>query len=129
MQKMVDEAVSSKYCGGNVCILEHNNSSQSLRRMWNFKCFDKLCESNTLPGNYMTAKNEKHLEINKIFILTMRAIGKGHSTAEKFLNLMNLHRPLHHSNRRLYTKKLQAAMGTLLKQNLEEVASKLKLYL
>ena len=86
---MADETASCKYCGGNLPIIKYTDSSQSLRSMTNFKCSDNLCESSTLPGHYVALKNESHLEINRRLILVMRAIGKGHSGAEKFLHLMN----------------------------------------
>ena len=42
---------------------------------------------------------------------------------------MNLHRPLHQSYWRSHTKKLEVVLGTLLEQNLDGVANKLKHYL
>ena len=86
---MVDETASCKYCGGNLSMIKHTDSSQSLRSMTNFKCSDNLCESITLSEHYMTLKNEIHLEINRRLILVIRAIGKGHSVAEKILHFMN----------------------------------------
>ena len=83
------ETASCKYCGGNLSIIKYTDSSQSLRSMTNCKCSDNLCESSTLPGHYMTLKNERHLKINRRLILVMRVLGKGHSVAEKFLHLMN----------------------------------------
>ena len=45
-------------------IIEDNDSSQSLGWVWNVKNPNSLHESNTLPGKYMTPKNEKHFETN-----------------------------------------------------------------
>ena len=62
MQKMVDERASCKYCGGSLSTIEDNDSLQSLCSLWNFKCSDNLCESNNLPGHYMTPKMRKTLK-------------------------------------------------------------------
>lgn len=84
MQKVEDEKASCKHSSGNFFIMEDNDLSQSLDRVWNFKCPSSLHESNTLPGKYMTPKIEKHFKTNRELILVMRTIGKWHSENSDF---------------------------------------------
>lgn len=89
MQKMLLAKGSRKRCGGNLSIAEDSHSYQWIHRMWNFKFSNNLRKYNTLPGKYITPKDKKHFEINRR--LAMQAVQKGHSTAAKFISLMNLH--------------------------------------
>ena len=95
--------------------------------MWNFKFSSNLRKCNTIPGKYITPKDEKHFEIKRR--LVTQAIQKGHSTAAKFISLMNLHQALHYSSWTLYTQKLEAVVGAFLKQNLRETANELTSYM
>ena len=98
-----------------------------IHRMWNFKFSSNLRKCNTIPGKYITPKDEKHFEIKRR--LVTQAIQKGHSTAAKFISLMNLHQALHYSSWTSYTQKLEAVVGAFLKQNLKEIANELTPYM
>ena len=98
---MTNERESGKYCNGNLAIIDDDNLSQTLVRVW----------QTLLPGRYMTPQNDTRFKISQQLISALQAIGNRHLAVQKFLSLINLQQLLHHNNWRSYVKTLQEAAG------------------
>ena len=72
-----------KTCGGQLEIVEKTSASASFGKVWQFSCTTTACDTNKSDGTAMTPKNGRYFEINRMLVLAMRSIGKGHSAAKK----------------------------------------------
>ena len=118
-----------KNCGGQLEIVEKTSASVSLGKVWQFSCTITACDTSKSDGTVMTPKNGRYFEINRMLVLAMRSIGKGHFAAKKILRLMNLQPPVHPTCWRRYTKVLTDVTEELLENNLKEEAFNVKRYL
>ena len=101
----------------------------SLGIVWQFSCTTMACDTNKSDGTAMTPKNRQYFEINRILVFVIHSTGKGHSTAKKILNLINLQPPVHPTCWRRHTKVLTDVTEKLLENNLKEEAFNVKRYL
>ena len=77
----------------------------------------------------MTQKRSKFFEINRSFVLALRAVGKGRSAAAKITSILNLPAPI---NARCWTKHTNAISEhaeSLCRDNMKQEAYNTKLYL
>lgn len=84
---------SCSYCGQKGLTI-NEKSRNGLGEEWAFTCQDPECTSHKFTKSFHTSSKTSHTYyVNRVLVLGLRLIGRGHSAAERLLSVLNLPRP------------------------------------
>ena len=125
LQKHLSEAVSCRFCQGDVEIMENVSARNGLGSSWIFQCQNKSCPSQSANSAFTTTEKRKCFEVNRATVLGLRATGCGHAAASKFLSFLGL-APISKSCWAAQTKTIERGARALLEEELNLAARGVK---
>ena len=125
LQDMMNEAAVCKICHNSLSIEARNQSSYGLGRVWSLKCKNVECMSHDIvKPRPVTPKQGHAFEINRLFVVAMRSIGKGRAAAQKLTGILNLNQPVNHHSWHSHTKTIMKQSEVLLDLQKEAINAK-----
>ena len=90
LQERLGDAVSCRFCQGDVNIMENVLSRNGLGSSWIIRCQNESCPSQSTTSAFTTTEKGKGFEVNRATVLGLRSTGCGHAAASKFLSFIGL---------------------------------------
>ena len=96
--------------------------------MWNLECLSKECKSKHVLERPITPKNGHYFQVNRAFVLALRSVGRGHSSAKKITSILNLNKPINSNHWKKHSTVISEKCEDLMEQNLKKEADTAKSY-
>ena len=125
LQERLGDAVSCRFCQGDVDIMENVKSRNGLGSSWIIRCQNESCPSQNTNSAFTITEKGKGFEVNRATVLGLRSTGCGHAAALKFLSSLGL-APISKSCWAAQTKTIEGEVGVLLEEELNKAACELK---
>lgn len=127
LEQGLNSAASCKYCNCDLVILSNEKGRQGLGTSWIFKCVNDKCPSQESNKPFNISRKSGHIyDVNRAAVLAFRVIGKGHSAARKFCNVIGLSQPISKPRWGKHTRFISEKVDTVLENSLCQAARDLK---
>ena len=125
LQARLGDAVSCRFCQGDVNITENVKSRNGLCSSGIIRCQNESCPSQNTNSSFTITEKEKGFEVNRATVLGLRSTGCGHAAASKFLSFLGL-APISKSCWAAQTKTIEGEARVLLEEELKKAACEVK---
>lgn len=125
LQAGLDESTSCRKCGSDIKLKQ--KSRAGIAGEWILQCQNEKCPLFKNPASFhSTAKSGRCYDANRALVLAFRLIGRGHSAADKFASVLNLHKPVNKTPWSFHTKALTEAAEKVLAMELNRAVLEVK---
>ena len=130
LSTFVNSFTVCKFCNNPVQVEEDNNKLVGLACFLKIVCPNAKClMSKTNSSVNISNKNGQFFEINRLFVLACRLIGRGHSADKKLTSVLNMTQPISKVSWKRHTKTITDATVNVTNNSMKKAALDVKKYL